>query len=77
MTKCRIKDCLGSEAIGIDGKLLKWLRNWLLDRRPRVTLKGLNSKRIRVSSGVPQGSVLGSILFLIHFYKVMLCYVKL
>ena len=54
------------EAIGIDGKLLKWLGSWLLDRRQRVTLKGSNSKWINVSSGVPQGSVLGPILFLVY-----------
>ena len=54
------------EAIGIDGKLLKWLGSWLLDRRQRVTLNGSNSKWINVSSGVPQGSVLGPILFLVY-----------
>ena len=40
--------------------------NWLQNRRQRVYIKGIGSSWINVCSGVPQGSVLGSLLFLIY-----------
>jgi hypothetical protein len=52
-------------AHGITGKLLTWIENWLTNRRQRVILGGEFSDWIEVLSGVPQGSVLGPLLFLI------------
>ena len=46
--------------------MINWIENWLIDRRRRVVVDGEFSKRKSVLSGVPQGSVLGPILFLIY-----------
>ena len=51
---------------GITGKLLTWLENYLTDRFFQVRVDGALSQPVAVSSGVPQGSVLGPILFLIY-----------
>ena len=52
--------------LGIQGNLLQWISSFLLGRQMRVSVKGSLSHPRKVMSGVPQGSVLGPLLFLVY-----------
>jgi hypothetical protein len=67
-------------AYGIGGSVIKWITDFLYKRKMRVYLNGAYSKWTDVISGVPQGSVLGPLLFLIYVNDIpedLLCKVKL
>jgi retron-type reverse transcriptase len=54
------------DTIGVEGLALKWFRSYLTGRVQRVRVKGVPSKAHTLGTGVPQGSVLGPLLFSIY-----------
>ena len=54
------------DAYGIKGSLHSWISSFLCKRQMRVVIDGESSQETKVISGVPQGTVLGPLLFLVH-----------
>ena len=57
---------------GVGGNLLLWLKSFLHGRFQRVVLNGLQSQWTEVTSGVPQGSVLGPLPFALYILMILL-----
>ena len=51
------------QRLGITGELLTWIQNYLTERYQYTSIGSVNSSTERVDGGVPQGSVLGPLLF--------------
>ena len=59
--------------IGITGKVLQWIKAFLSDRTQTVVINGNKSRPAKVISGVPQGTVLGPLLFLVYVNDIYNC----
>ena len=54
------------ELLGVRNPLLAWIKSYLTDRKQRIIIEGQSSEWAIINAGVPQGSILGPLLFRIY-----------
>ena len=60
------------EHLGVRGDILNWIRSFLTGKTQCVRVEGFTSKWMEVVSGIPQGSVLGPLLFVVFVISPMI-----